>query len=243
MTFDSAKIKAIVFDYGNTLVEFNRPQVTRCDESLAEAVRRLYGPHDPACFQAIRDRNRVAPYSGDPPEYRENDIHAITRDLVRELYGMDPAAEEVDALVRTRFEASVGVIEAADGVAEVLSRLRGRYALGLLSNYPDASVIRASLVKTDFDVYFDGVVVSGDLGFAKPHPLPFATIARDLNVSPVEVLHVGDNWLADVQGAKRAGMSAAYTQQWAPAESFDRRAGDHEPDFVIGSIAELEQYV
>ncbi len=241
--FDATRIKAIVFDYGNTLVEFNRPQVTRCDEALAEAVELLYGPHDPEKFQAIRSRNRRAPYEGHPPEYRENDIYTITRDLVRELYDIEPANEEVHALVRSRFDASVDAIEAPQGVESVLANLRKRYKLGLLSNYPDASAIRASLEKLKFDRLFDSVVISGDLGYAKPHPLLFQTIAKDLRVSPDEVLHVGDNWLADVQGAKRAGMSVAHVEQWPPAEIFDRQPDDHEPDLVIQSVAELEQHV
>lgn len=240
--FDPAQIRAVVFDYGNTLVEFNRPQVTRCDNALAEAVRALYGPHDAAQLRAIRDRNRMAPYSGDPPEYRENDIQAITRDLIRELYGVEPAQADVDAVVQARFDEFVSVIEASDGIGPFLSRLHGRYALGLLSNYPDGSAIRASLEKVGLDVHFDAVVVSGDLGFAKPHPLLFETMARKLGVGHSEVLHVGDNWLADIQGAKRAGMSVAYVRQWAPAETFDHAPGDFEPDLTLDSAMEIEQH-
>jgi len=243
MTFDPAKIKAVVFDYGNTLVEFNRPQVTRCDNALAEAVRALYGPHDPERLRAIRDRNRMAPYSGDPPEYRENDIRVISRDLVRELYDVEPTPVDLDALVQARFNEFVNVIEASESIGLLLSRLHRRYAFGLLSNYPDGSAIRASLKKVGLDVLFDAIVVSGDLGFAKPHPLPFETIVRDLGVAHSEVLHVGDNWLADVQGAKRCGMSVAYVRQWAPAESFERAPGDFEPDLTIMSVAEIENYV
>lgn len=241
--FDPAQIRAVVFDYGNTLVEFNRPQATRCDNALAESLRTLYGPHDPAQLHAIRDRNRMAPYSGDPPAYRENDIQVITRDLVRELYGVEPTAADLAVLVQARFDEFINVVEAPEGMHAFLERLGARHALGLLSNYPDGAAIRASLKKIGFDALFQTVVVSGDLGFAKPHPLLFETIAGELGVAHSEILHVGDNWLADIQGAKRAGMSVAHVRQWAPAETFERAPGDFEPDLILNTALEIEQHV
>ena len=57
------------------------------------------------------------------------------------------------------------------------------------------------------------------------------------------MLHVGDDWAADVVGAKRAGWRAAYLD--APARRTRRcRAasadGEVEPDLEIDSLEELE---
>jgi HAD superfamily hydrolase (TIGR01549 family) len=243
LPFDPQVIRAVVFDYGNTLVEFGRSQTEICDAALAEAVTRLYGPMDRDRLRAIRDRNRMAPYAGDPPEYRENDLRAITADLVRELYGIEPSLEEIETLLRVRFEVFVRVTQASDGVAALLDRLRRRYRLGLLSNYPDGEAIRASLRKTGLDVHFDSVVVSADVGFVKPHPLPFETVAGSLGWSPERILLVGDNWLADVQGGRRAGMYVAHSIQWTPPEQFPRRPDDLEPHLIIGNLSELESYL
>ena len=243
MQFDRERIRAIVFDFGNTLVEFAQPQIAACDGAIADALRQRYGPLDLDHFRAIRDRNRMAPYAGDPPEYRENDIREITANLVRELYRTEPAEEDVEEIVRVRFATSVHVFEAPDGVADMLARLRRRYRLGLLSNYPDGAAIRASVKRVGFDAHFNSVVVSGDLGFAKPHPLPFQVMSTNLDVPPHETLFVGDNWVADVQGAKRAGMYMALLLEWIPYERFDRRPNDSEPDLVIHKFSELEDYV
>ncbi|HTW55132.1 MAG TPA: HAD family hydrolase [Thermoplasmata archaeon] len=56
---------------------------------------------------------------------------------------------------------------------------------------------------------FRAVVTSCELGVAKPDPMIFAAGARCLGVAPAEVLHVGDRWDLDVEGARRAGMGAA----------------------------------
>jgi HAD superfamily hydrolase (TIGR01549 family) len=241
--FNPDEIKAVVFDYGNTLIEFSRKQIKRCDEAQAEALELLYGPFDIKRFHAIRERNRKAPYAGDPPEHRENDLHQITREMVIELYHNEPTQAEIEALIRVRADAFLDAVEAAGDVRPTLASLKSRKRLGLLSNYPDGDTIRASLENIGYADLFDCIVVSGDLGFAKPHPRPFEVVAKKLGVSPKETLHVGDNWLADVQGGKRAGMFVARMERWEPAETFERKFSDYEPDLVVHSVAEVEAHV
>jgi len=233
-------IRAIVFDYGNTLVEFGRRQIGACDAAIAEALERLFGPLDREALRALRDRDRLAPYAGDPPSYRENDLRVITPNMVRALYGREATKAEVDEIIRVRLEAFIETTEASDGVRALLARLHAKRRLGLLSNYPDGHAIRRSLEKTGLAPHFDAVVVSGDIGYAKPHPLPFTTILDQLALSPEQVLFVGDNWLADIQGAKRAGLPVVHSVQWTPYETFDRNPGDFEPDAVLSRIEDIE---
>lgn len=40
---DARPIRAIVFDYGNTLMEFSKTQGAICDEALIDGLQRLYG--------------------------------------------------------------------------------------------------------------------------------------------------------------------------------------------------------
>jgi putative hydrolase of the HAD superfamily len=133
----------------------------------------------------------------------------------------------------------VEVVRAEPDVAAFLRRLRTRYAVGLLSNYPDGVAIRASLANVGLSACFDSVVVSGDIGLVKPHPDVFSASMKELGVKPEQTLFVGDNWLADVQGAKRAGMYAAHFTRWTPPEHFERRPDDLEPDFSIDRLQEL----
>lgn len=55
---------------------------------------------------------------------------------------------------------------------------------------------------------FRHVVSSCDCGAAKPDPAIFREAARRTGLAPGEILHVGDSWKLDVEGALRAGFGA-----------------------------------
>lgn len=240
MRTDSAPITTLIFDYGNTLIEFGRTQVDFCDARLAEELQRIYGPHDSARFRQMRDRNRLSPYQGD---HREQDLREIAEEWVADLYGQRSDREHIDALLKVRFASLVDAIRAPDYLHDLLRRLQGKFRLGLLSNYPDGPAIRASLKRIGIEEFFSGIVVSGEVGYVKPHPVPFQEILKQLGASPAESVLIGDNWLGDIQGAKRLGLRAIHTRQFVPYEIFDRQAGDHEADGVIEHLLELEKEV
>jgi len=239
-TVRANSIRAVIFDYGNTLVEFGESQIRSCDAALASALESLYGHVDCDRLRAIRDRDRLAPYAGD---LREQNIEAITANLVKELYGAVPSREELDLLLRARFEAFVSAIVAPDYLDDFLSELHRRYRLALLSNYPDGRAIRATLENLRLTRHFDAVVVSGDVGYVKPHPAPFRVTLERLRTEPAETLHVGDNWFGDVQGAKRAGLRAAHTVQWDTPEKFQPQPGDAPADITIEHVTELLEFL
>lgn len=232
-------IEAVVFDYGNTLIEFSARQTAACDARLSEALTRMFGPHDPATLRRIRDADRRAPYAGDPPEYRENDMVAITRRAVELLYDRTPSPAELRWLLRVRFDAFVEVVAADPESVPVLKRLASRFRMALLSNYPDAPAIRESLHRTALDRFLDPVIVSADLGRVKPHPLPFARMRKSLGLPPDAILYVGDNWLADVQGARRAGWRSVWVTRWTPPEIMPPRPGDLPPTASIPALRDL----
>jgi FMN phosphatase YigB (HAD superfamily) len=119
--------------------------------------------------------------------------------------------------------------------------LQTRFRLGLLSNYPDGPAIRSSLQRIGIESFFSSIVVSGEIGYVKPHRRPFEEILRQMGATPGESIFVGDNWLGDIQGAKRLGLRAIHTRQFVPYEIFDRQAGDHDADGVVEHLLDLEK--
>lgn len=234
---------AIVFDYGNTLVPFGPAEIAGCDAALVNRLRELLGDIDAEVVRVVRDRNRMAPYLGDPPAWRENDMTAIAIELVRELIGRDPTEAERNAILQVRHDAFVASIHLPDGIREMLVRLRRRHKVALLSNYPGSPAIHESLRKVGLADCFDAVVISADLGHVKPHPLLFETVLDAVQVDAAYALMVGDNWLADVQGGKRAGMSAAWITQYEPPESVARRGAGMEPDVILSRTMDLEAWL
>jgi FMN phosphatase YigB (HAD superfamily) len=66
------------------------------------------------------------------------------------------------------------------------------------------------------DLEFRHVVASSDCGRAKPDPAIFQEAAQRLGLETHEILHVGDRWELDVEGAQAAGFGAAlYSGLWA----------------------------
>ncbi len=234
------RLKAVIFDYGNTLVQFAAPQIEHCDNALAACLERLFGPVDRDRLRELGHADRRAPYCG---EYHEIDVATITTNLIRQLFSREPDPEHVEQVVNERMRSFIEAIEIDAQLTNLLLRLKQRYKLGLLSNFPCAQSIRASLEKIALTGLFDAVVVSVEVGHVKPHPLPFATILDRLGVEAAEAVYIGDNWLGDIQGAKRIGLRAVHTQQWDTPEKFDRQAGDHDPDLVIEHLCDLGDHL
>ncbi len=233
------QLAALVFDYGNTLVEFGPDQVAHCDRALSSALQDMFGPHSFDRLCEIQHRERRSPYAG---EFREHDLRDITLSLVRQLYeDLEITAEQVQRLLDVRFEAMTSAVRCDSHVLELLGRLAQRYRLGLISNYPCSRSIKHSLQEHKLAEFFDVVVVSADVGHVKPHPKLFEAVLKELDVQADATLFVGDNWLGDIQGAKRIGMKAAWTTQYVPYERFDKQPGDHEADVIIQHILDLHQ--
>jgi len=232
-------IRAIVFDYGNTIIPYGRAELNRYGDDVFDAMEGLYGRLDRARFDGLRQASRMHPYAGDPPCYRENDMAEITRALVRELTGAEATEAELAELLRARHDAFVRQVAVDLETRAALESLAERYPLGLLSNYPDGPAIRASLDRLGLTDFFGSIVISGELGLVKPHPIAFAKSLQQLGVPAPSCLFVGDNWLADVQGAKAVGMQVAHMTRWAAPEVFARAEEDYAPDLVIDSLGTL----
>ena len=70
---------------------------------------------------------------------------------------------------------------------------------------------------------FDAIIDSGRIGIAKPDPRIFVLTLEELDVKPDVVVHVGDSWAADVEGALAAGWHAIWYRSRASAAEGDDR--------------------
>jgi putative hydrolase of the HAD superfamily len=172
--------------------------------------------------------------------HKENELNEITRELLRELFAHEPTPDETQRLVARRCASFLECVDSADGVHALLSRLGTRFRLALVSNYPCGQCVRDSLKQVGYAELFETVVVSGDVGWCKPHPKPFEQALAELGLSAERCVYVGDNWLCDVQGAKGIGMSAVLTTEYTPYQLITPQPNDHEPDARITRLGELE---
>jgi putative hydrolase of the HAD superfamily len=110
-----------------------------------------------------------------------------------------PAAEAMEIFLTERNR----VVLYPD-VRPALERLRKTHRVFALSNG------NADLARCGIADLFDGHITASAAGAAKPDARIYAHLLRAAGVAPEAVLHIGDDPLADVVGARRAGMQAVW---------------------------------
>jgi putative hydrolase of the HAD superfamily len=94
-----------------------------------------------------------------------------------------------------------------DDVLPTLRSLQAnRLRLLVISNWDER--LRPLLGELGLTRYFEDLLISLELGFTKPDPEIFLETARRLKMEPSHILHVGDDPVADTQGARQAGFQA-----------------------------------
>lgn len=128
------------------------------------------------------------------------------------------------------FFAARNQVEFYPDVLPALLRLRKRYRLFALSN-GNADLDRCGLAN-----YFAGHVTARSAGAAKPDARIFARLLDEAGVTAADVLHVGDDPLADVVGAERAGMQSV----WLNRDQREWPAALPRPARSVTTLAELD---
>ncbi len=238
MPLDLKNVKAIVFDLGNTLIEFGPRQMAHHNAALARTLLRMFGTCDLERLKGVRDKQLVAP---DENNFKENDSRTLSRELVQKLYNITPSEEQINILLDARNKAFLDEVELPDNILTLLKNLSQYYRIALISNYPRGKSIRDALAKIGLLDKFEAIVVSGEVGYVKPHPYPFEAMLNLLKLNAPQCVYIGDNWLADIQGAKRIGMQAIYTTQYEPYGKITLSDGDYQPEARISHIDELRR--
>jgi putative hydrolase of the HAD superfamily len=159
-------------------------------------------------------------------------LEALDPELLRRL---DPAA--VEAVVDAYCRPALLVPPTADGAAAaVLDELAGRgLAVGVVSNTmrTPGEVLRAVFDRLGFLAPLKVLTFSDECGIRKPDPDIFHLALRQVGVLPEQAVHVGDDPVLDVEGARDAGMRVI---QVAPT---GRATGPVKPDAVVTGLGEL----
>jgi epoxide hydrolase-like predicted phosphatase len=93
-------------------------------------------------------------------------------------------------------------------VAQIKRLRQAGYRTGLLSNYTDD----ARLLWTEvfpFITYFDGLIISAEVGLMKPDFKIYNLAAESIGVKPAEALFI-DDFIENIEGARRVGMQTIH---------------------------------
>jgi putative hydrolase of the HAD superfamily len=148
------------------------------------------------------------------PEH-SHDLTFLRHRALKDLFG---AAGHPEALADDALEVFLterNRVSLYEDARPSLVRLSARYRLFALSNG------NADLARCGIADLFAGHVTARAAGAAKPDARIFAQLIRMTGVEPEQVLHIGDDPLADVVGATQAGMQAVWlnrdAREWPKA--------------------------
>ncbi len=116
----------------------------------------------------------------------------------------------------------------------LLSKLRKRYKLGIVSNfYGNLPTLCREIGYTPL---FGAIIDSAREGVTKPEPEIFMAALDRLKVRPSEAVFVGDSPHRDIAGAKGLGMQRVWLNTFNP-----KRKPLYKDDVAIQSLTQLER--
>jgi len=124
-----------------------------------------------------------------------------------------------------------------DAKAVAFAIKRRGIKVGIISNA--SRNLPAMLKRTGLYRIFNHVIVSEEEGFEKPDSRIFMRALEIAGVKPNECVYVGDNFLADVEGAKRAGIRPVWLRRKSKNAEFSFSGRNLNGVFVIRKLSEL----
>ncbi|HVQ31478.1 MAG TPA: YjjG family noncanonical pyrimidine nucleotidase [Vicinamibacteria bacterium] len=195
-----ARLRAVLFDVDNTLLDFDRAQGAALRSALADFGLPCARPTLVA-YRQINDALWDLYRRG---KIRQPDLaRERFRQLLVHLEGDPRRAARLGENFLDHLSARG---DRLPGCRTVLSRLAKRFRLGVVTNGIDR-VQRARLRASRLGSFFESVVTSEGCGFAKPDPRILHVALDELGVAPRHAVYVGDDAAVDGQAAARAGVA------------------------------------
>ncbi len=233
-------IKAVFFDAGHTLVHAWPDLGTVYAETTAGFGVRLPPERFSKAFVPVFRRFVRGP--GLQAGASDAEDYAMWRRITREIYDRLEGLEAVDfdpwfeTLYRRFGEADAWRLY--DDVEPALGALRRRgLRLGIVSNWDTR--LRGICAGLGLDRLVDFTVISAEVGVRKPDPRIFEEALRKAGAAPEEAAHVGDLPEEDVEGARRAGLTAFLIDREKRLPPAERPEGIP----LLETLAELVQRV
>ncbi len=225
--------KAIIFDFGQTLVDSSEGFRHAEKESQAAIFRDLSITDHSSFKRSYRRIRSDFHHAGNPS--RVNIWRALYHEFSHEV--------PLDKLLKWELSYWQTVEEKTrvfPEVPEMLSILSTQYDyLALITNTQGQTGAQAHRFKNypDIAAFFSVMVVAGEDGIpAKPDTHAFKVCLEQLDIAPNDAVYIGDDWHNDVNGSRAAGMFPI----WLKHHTVNRNYPDVKDDVpVITTLTEL----
>jgi putative hydrolase of the HAD superfamily len=200
-------LRAVLFDYGLTLVSFTFPR----EELLCalDGARRWLGPDAPDAETLMREV--LEPLEEDLETIGEDEVDYLSfYDRAWRRAGLEVPADTLYRILDLEQRCWDRAVQVAPGAVETLEALRSRgLRTAVASNAPfPPEMMHRQARLTGIADRVDAVVFSSEVGRRKPAPELYGAALDRLGVPAAEALYVGDRQVEDYDGPRRLGMRA-----------------------------------
>ena len=206
------RILALTLDLDDTLWPV-LPALERADQAI-DAYLQQHHPHVARAWPIAAMRELRARVAAERLDLAHDFTTQRQLTLQQAFAGCGITTAPIEALWEIYFAARNQVEFYPDSLP-ALARITARWPLASLTNG------NADLERIGIHRHFAHHICARDTGAAKPDPRIFLAAAARLGVAPAAILHVGDDPLMDMVGARDAGLRTAWInrdgQRW-PAE-------------------------
>jgi putative hydrolase of the HAD superfamily len=177
------RVKAVVFDLWETLIDWDREHAAR----MLEEVDTLVGNGFAERWNST-NRRYVAP-------------------IRTALAEVDVPADLIEDICSIRLRYHRHSLVPRPGAVDTLKTLRAEgYLVGLITVCSED--IEVLWPETEFAGLFDAEIFSSRIGLSKPDPRIYLACCEALGVEPQDAVFVGDGANDELAGARRVGMEA-----------------------------------
>jgi putative hydrolase of the HAD superfamily len=210
-------ITAIGFDLFDTLITVAQPSRHEAPARLLRSLQAQGFSIEETTFRPVY--REVVQQFLDQARQEGKETHNrfwISATLQRLGYDVQPEDGRIAQAVEVYFSAFIEYARLVPDTLDTLAILKNRYRLGLLSNLTHGPAARQILDCLGLTPFFDTILISGELGYRKPHARVFHALTEQLVVPKEQVAFIGDDLEADVKGAQQAGLQPIWSLHGRP---------------------------
>lgn len=222
-TIQKDHIHGVIFDLDNVLYD-ETDYIFSAYKEIAGYLSKYHGLEESEIFTTLKDKF-----------YRNGSMYPrLFNDLLNDL-DLDYLLPEILHIFSTVHPK----IKLYDGVDSLLSRLKKKYKLGLLTNGM-VETQKNKIKLLNIEHLFDDVLCARELGSnnEKPNTLPYIVLLDRLSIKPENAMCIGDNPYLDFVGAKKIGILTARVLTGEFKEVIVDEKDD--ADITINELGELE---
>lgn len=229
-------IKAILFDFGQTLVDSS--QGFRHAENQAQGI--IYQDLVLKSWSEFKDYYRSA-----RNEFQDNSNFSRFA-LWEAVYNHFQREVDEEALRKMESDYWRTVEKYTLPFPEtgyVLEELTKSFPLGMITNtqgQPNSNDHRLTQYP-GIEKFFTEIIIAGSDGIPpKPHQKPFQQCLADLGLHPSEAIFVGDDWYKDIIGAKETGLKPIWLKHYTVNRNWPEVEANVPVIFSLEELLSLE---